>query len=110
MKPVNSSRNGSLQQTTSSVTAADQNIQSIESSLTRKDIEILKARFPKERLGVKVQTFNRERTRAMLVLYLQHTDVQDRLEEVDPSWSSEGLSEQTINGSIYVRIRLTLKG
>jgi hypothetical protein len=79
-------------------------------NLTHEDLQKLKAAFSKDRLGVKVQCLNREKTRALLVLYLQHTDVQDRLEEVDPSWSTEVLQEQN-NGSLhYVRIRLTLKG
>jgi hypothetical protein len=59
---------------------------------------------------VKVQSFNKERTRAMLVLYLQHTDVQDRLEEVDPAWSCEVISEDRSGDTVYVRSRITLKG
>jgi hypothetical protein len=79
-------------------------------SLTSEDLKKLKAPFPKDRLGVKVQSFNREKTRAMLVLYLQHTDVQDRLEEVDPSWSCEVLSEERAGDTVYVRSRMVLKG
>jgi hypothetical protein len=79
-------------------------------SLSSDDLRILKAPFPKERLGVKVQNFNKDRSRAMLVLYLQHTDVQDRLEEVDPAWTTEVLHEQRMDDSVYVRLRLTLKG
>jgi hypothetical protein len=57
-----------------------------------------------------VQTFNRERTRAMLVLYLQHTDVQDRLDEVDPAWTMEVTQETRAADTVYVRSRLTVKG
>ena len=78
--------------------------------LTGDDLKVLKARFSNDRLGVKVQSFNRERTRAMLVLYLQHTDVQDRLEEVDPSWSCEIMSEEHLSDTVYVRSRLGIKG
>jgi hypothetical protein len=78
--------------------------------LTVEDLTKLKAPFSKERLGVKVQSLNREKTRALLVLYLQHTDVQDRLEEIDPSWCSEVLHEQTQGSVWYVRMRMTLKG
>src|SRR4051812_16488118 len=81
-----------------------------QGSLTQEDLKVLKAPFPKDRLGVKVQSFNRERTRAMLVLYLQHTDVQDRLEQVDPAWTSEVLSEERVGDTVYVRSRMTLKG
>lgn len=78
--------------------------------LTHQDLQILKAPFSRDRLGVKVQSLNKDRTRAMLVLYLQHTDVQDRLEEVDPAWTTEVLKEDRIDDTIYVRLRLTLKG
>lgn len=77
--------------------------------LSIQDLRILKAPFPRERLGVKVQTFSKDRTRAMLVLYLQHTDVQDRLEEVDPAWRTEVLKEDRMGDLVYVRIRLTVK-
>src|SRR3954463_12884110 len=79
-------------------------------TLTQEDLKILKSDFPKDRLGVKVQSFNRERTRAMLVLYLQHTDVQDRLEQVDPAWSSEVIHEEKVGDSVYIRMRMTVKG
>ena len=85
-------------------------VENSPSGLTLQDLKILRAPFPKEKLGVKVQTLNKDKTRAMLVLYLQHTDVKDRLEEVDPSWSMEVLSEERFNDLFYVRVRLTLKG
>jgi hypothetical protein len=44
------------------------------------------------------------------VLYLQHTDVQDRLDEVDPGWMTEVLKEDKVGDTTYVRLRLTLKG
>ena len=78
--------------------------------LSREDLKTLKAQFSKDRLGVKVQSTNRDRTRAMLVLYLQHTDVQDRLEEIDPAWSTEVTHEERSGDSVYVRMKLTLKG
>jgi hypothetical protein len=79
-------------------------------TLTFQDLKVLKSPFPKERLGVKVQSFNKERTRAMLVLYLQHTDVQDRLEEVDPTWTIEALREEAVGDTVYLSMRMTLKG
>jgi hypothetical protein len=79
-------------------------------TLTSEDLRTLKAAFPKDRLGVKVQSLNKDRTRALLVLYLQHTDVQDRLEEVDPAWTCEVISEDRAGDTVYVRSRMTLKG
>lgn len=79
-------------------------------TLSREDLKILKSPFPKDSLGVKVQSISKDRNRAMLVLYLQHTDVQDRLEMVDPAWTSEVINEERLGDSVYVRIRMTLKG
>ncbi len=80
------------------------------SGLTQEELKVLKAPFPKDRVGVKVQSFNRERTRALLVLYLQHTDVQNRIEEVDPSWSMEAIRDEAIDDTFVVRMRMTVKG
>lgn len=80
------------------------------STLTAADLKTLRAPFPADRLGVKIQSLSREKTRALLVLYLQHTDVQDRLEEVDPAWSWEIIGEERIGDTVYVRSRMTLKG
>jgi hypothetical protein len=80
------------------------------SLLTQADLKILKAPFPKESLGVKVQSTSKDRTRALLVLYLQHTDVQDRLEMVDPAWTTEVINEERVGDTVYVRIRMTVKG
>ncbi len=79
-------------------------------TLTSEDLKVLRRPFPKDRLGVKVQSLNKDRTRAMLVLYLQHTDVQDRLEEVDPAWACEVISEHDKGDTVYVRSRITVKG
>lgn len=78
--------------------------------LTLDDLKILRAPFPKDSLGVKVQSLSKERTRAMLVLYLQHTDVQDRLEQVDPAWTLEVISEDRVGDTVYVRMKMTVKG
>lgn len=78
--------------------------------LSQADLAILKSEFTKDRLGVKVQSYSKDRTRAMLVQYLQHTDVQDRLEEVDPNWEIQVLNEIQAGDTVYVRCRLTLKG
>jgi hypothetical protein len=79
-------------------------------SLSSKDLETLKAAFPANRLGVKIQSFSRDRKRAMLVCYLQHTDVMDRLDQVDPTWKSEITREERVGDTVYVSLMLTLKG
>jgi len=55
--------------------------------LTKDDIEKLAAPFPEGVLRVKVQALSKEKDRALVVTYLQHTDVAARLDEVDPAWS-----------------------
>lgn len=62
-------------------------------SLTVEALEQLKAPFPDDRISVKVQCLNREHTRAMLVKYVAHIDVADRLDEVDPNWSNEVIKD-----------------
>lgn len=79
-------------------------------TLTSEDLSTLKAPFPREKLGVKAQAISRERKRALLVQYLQHTDVQERLDQVDPSWSLEIAQQERTGDAVYVRARLTLKG
>ena len=79
-------------------------------SLTADDLNILRAPFDGKTLGVKVQSLNKAKNQAMLVLYLQHTDVQGRLEEVDPAWSCETLKEERIGDTVYVRMKMTVKG
>jgi hypothetical protein len=79
-------------------------------ALTAEDIKLLKSPFPRERIGVKQQAFNKEKTRVMLVPYLQHTDVADRLDEVDPSWSSQITHEAYGQGGCAISMSLTIKG
>lgn len=80
------------------------------SNLTAKDIETLGAPYDEKTIGVKIQAFNKERTKALLVLYLQHTDVYGRLDSVDPSWSSQVTNTMVIGNAVFVRVRLTVKG
>lgn len=56
-------------------------------NLSKEEIESLSRPFPDDIIGVKVNNFNKARTQAMLILYLQHTDVYARIEEIDPSWT-----------------------
>jgi hypothetical protein len=78
--------------------------------LTKENLQSLKAPFAREKLRVKVQSLNKEKTRAGLVVYLQHTVVQDRLDEVDPSWSVRVIRERWLGEAFYVQMRMTLKG
>lgn len=79
-------------------------------SLTLDDLKTLRKPFPKDRLGIKIQSLSRQKDKAMLVAYLQHTDVQDRIEEVDPTWTCEVLHEERTGDTVYVRMSMTLKG
>lgn len=54
--------------------------------LTQEDIQVLSKPFPDDTVGVKVQSISKAKNKAMLILYLQHTDVYARLEEVDAGW------------------------
>lgn len=78
--------------------------------LTTKDIEKLSAPFDDKTLGVKVQSFSKDRTRASLVCYLQHTDVYTRIESVDPNWQSQILSVDWVGEACFTRMRLTILG
>lgn len=78
--------------------------------LTQEDLKKLAAPFPDDVIGVKAQSFNRERTKVMLVLYVQHTDVYDRLESVDPAWSMKVSDEQVRGDTTFTRVALTVKG
>lgn len=77
--------------------------------ITKDDLKTLARPFPESVIGVKCQAISKERTRALLVLYVSHTHVQSRLDEVDPSWVSEVIEERRTN-VVNVRMRLTVKG
>lgn len=79
-------------------------------SLTKEDIKNLSAPFDEATLGVKVQSLSKQKDKAMLVAYLQHTDVYVRLEQVDPAWSSTVVHEERTSDMVYVRVRLTVNG
>lgn len=82
--------------------------------MTSEDIQKLRAPFPASIIHVKIQSLNKARDKAMLVKYLQHTDVLNRLEEVDPAWHSKVTWRQEFlgerNSPFCVSIALTIKG
>lgn len=78
--------------------------------LDKKDLEILSGSFDSKTLGVKVQSLSKDKTRAMLVLYLQHTDVTQRLEHVDPSWAFEIKHFNYKGDAALAHASMTLKG
>lgn len=88
-------------------------------SLNKDDLTLLVSPFDEKTLGVKVQSTSRDKTKAMLVCYLQHTDVAARLDSVDPSWGCEISDEKlsTFTNSLgkveticTTRTRITVKG
>lgn len=66
--------------------------------LTKDEIEILSQEFNDDKIGVKVNSLSKNKDKALLVLYLQHTDVADRLDMIDPSW--EFKINETINRDV----------
>ena len=78
-------------------------------TLSTDDLKKLAAPFPRDTLGVKVQSFSKDKTKGMLVLYLQHTDVYSRLEEVDPCWSNKVTTQHSDKG-LSVFMSITIKG
>ena len=81
-------------------------------NLTKQDLEILTKPFPDEAMGVKVQSFSKDRTKASLVLYLQHSTVAARLDSVDPCWQFQVDDEWRDEASkiYYVKATLIVKG
>jgi len=79
-------------------------------SLNNDDVTKLSAKFDEQTLGVKVQSLSRSKDKAMLVCYLQHTDVASRLDSVDPAWSAIITDERMVGETATVRMRITLKG
>lgn len=79
-------------------------------TLSSADIETLSAPFDEKTIGIKVQSFNKEKTKAMLVAYVQHTDVYARIEQIDPAWSFQVTSLQPIKDGVSVRGNMTIKG
>jgi hypothetical protein len=89
-------------------------------SLTKEDIALLSQPFDEKTIGIKVQSFSRDKTKAMLVAYVQHTDCYTRIEQVDPAWEFQVISSQKmdifnhsgekVDERISVRGKLTIKG
>lgn len=85
--------------------------------LTIDDLKKLREPFDESTICVKVQQLSKKKDKAGLVLYLQHTDVYARIEEVDPLWSCEITGEQYFapqtEGSqewFNLRAKVTIKG
>lgn len=85
-------------------------------SLIKTDLDLLKKPFDEKTICVKVQSRSKDKTKAGLVLYLQHTDVYDRIEAVDPAWSCEITGEQHFPAAdasddwFVIRAKVTIKG
>ncbi len=83
--------------------------------ITKEQVLILTKPFDEKTLGVKVQSFSKDKTKATLVLYLQHTDVAARLDEATPNWEFKVLNEWAYNPDqdtyvYYVKASLCLDG
>ena len=82
-----------------------------ETSLTVSDIETLKKPFDEKTIGIKIQSLSKNKDKALLVAYVQHTDAYDRLESVDPAWSCQVMTiKESADGNIAISMRMTVKG
>lgn len=79
-------------------------------SLTNADIQVLSAPFPKDKVGFKVQVLSQKKDKALIVAYLQHTDVYGRIEKVDMAWHCETISTWNDADTHYAHTRLTIRG
>lgn len=85
-------------------------------SLTIEDLKKLKEPFDAKTICVKVQSLSKNKDKAGLVCYVQHTDAYNRIDEVDPAWSSEitGVeihpATEKSNPYFNVRVKLTING
>lgn len=82
----------------------------MSNTLNVDDLKLLTAKFQDESLGVKVQSVTKAKDKALLVLYIQHTDAYARIEQVDPAWSCMVLREENGADWTTVRMRMTVKG
>lgn len=78
--------------------------------LSAPDLGKLSRDFPDSALRVRVQQLSKDKTRALLIVYVSHPDVQARLDEIDPAWSCHAIEQREIGETVYVRMRLTVKG
>jgi hypothetical protein len=78
--------------------------------LTADDLKALAKPFDENTIGIKVQSLSKDKTKAMLIAYLPHQDAYQRLDEVDPGWSSEVTQVLPMGELVTVRVRLTVKG
>jgi hypothetical protein len=78
--------------------------------LTIEDIKALSVPFDEKTIGIKVQSVNKMKTKAMLVAYVQHTDAYSRLESVDPTWSCKAVDIRFGADYCVVRMQMTVKG
>jgi hypothetical protein len=79
-------------------------------TLTREDLEQLKAPFDASTISIKIQSFSKAKDRAMLVAYVQHTDAYNRLESVDPGWTCETTNIKEVGDLVVVSMKMTVKG
>jgi len=87
--------------------------------LTKEEIIKLKNEFPRDVIKVKPGSKSKEKPWIQLILYVQHNDVADRIEEVDQNWTFRKLQEEKLqfvkyNGEAedvyYVHGELTICG
>lgn len=79
--------------------------------IVKEALAVLTKPFPDNELSVKVQSLSKNKDKAMLCLYISHTDVAKRLDEVDPGWMFETKFIGTVSSdAVTVEGALTVCG
>lgn len=82
--------------------------------MNSEDLQKLSAPFDEDSITVKVQSLSKDRTKAMLVTYIAHYDVADRLDKVCPGWSFKIESFVTVRSGaaelVQIQGSLTING
>ena len=78
--------------------------------LDKKILAELAKEFPEDRIHLKPGVMSKDKTKAMWLSYLQHTDTAQRLDDVVGSWSFKPVERWETGGKKYVWAELTIFG
>ncbi len=80
------------------------------SALTPEILKQLAAEFPEDRVHLKPGVMNKDHTSAMMLSYLQHTDVAQRLDDTVSSWEFRQVESVGDGKSVTIVGELTING
>ena len=78
--------------------------------LTLEVLKKLAEPFPEDKIHIKPGVFSKDKTKAMWLSYLQHTDTADRLDTIVPGWSFKPIERWESNGTKSVWAEMTING